>query len=421
MEKKVYKKVSSYEAHGEHVKKAVLLYSGGLDSSIMIKWLQEEYNCEVIALTINLGQLTEDLNHVKQKALDLGAKKAIVIDAVEEFAQDYIFKGIKANASYQGNYYLSTPLGRPLIAKHAVNVALEEEADAIAHGCTGKGNDQIRLDAGILTLCPNMQIIAPVREWDMTREKEHRYAIKHDIPITKSSESLFSHDDNIWGVTSEGGDIEDPKLISPIAEALRITTHPADAPEEPEIIKIGFKGGNPVSLNGEKLSPATLISKLNTVAGQHGIGICTLIEDRIIGMKVRGIYEGPAAAVLVAAHADLEKLVCTRTENEMKAQIDLKWAYMCYGAHWFEPLMESLNAFIETVNKKVTGEVTVQLYKGSVSILAIDSGNSLFDEHSASFNSESEFNTNCSAPFIELYSLAAVKAAEVKMKQEVGQ
>lgn len=410
---KSYTRVSSYEAVPGDVRKVVLLYSGGLDSSVMIKWLQEEYCCDVVALTVDLGQVHDDLEAARRKALQLGAADAVVVNALDEFTEEYIFRGIKANGRYQGDYFLSTPLGRPLIAKHAVRAALEFGADAIAHGCTGKGNDQVRLDAGILTLCPGMKVIAPVREWNMGRDQELAYARKHDVPVPVSEEYLYSHDDNLWGVTSEGGAIEDSALVAPVKEVLRITTCPEDAPDNPEIVTAGFESGVPVSLNGARMKGSQIIQKLNEIAGSHGVGITTLIEDRLIGMKVRGVYEAPAAAVLVKAHSDLEKLVSTKTENEMKATIDAKWSYMCYGANWFEPLMGSLNAFIDHFNQKVNGEVTVQLYKGSVQVLAVESENSLLSVQEASFESGGDFNVNCSAPFIEFYSMAAVRAARV--------
>lgn len=408
-----YFKVSSYEANPEEVHKVVLLYSGGLDSSVMIKWLQDIYDCQVVTLTVNLGQVGEDLEAIRKKALDLGAVKAVVADVVDEFTEEYLFRGIKANARYEGDYHLSTPLGRPLMAKIAVETALAEGADAIAHGCTGKGNDQVRLDAGILTLCPSMKIVAPVREWGIGREEELRYAAKHGIPVPVTSESPYSHDNNLWGITSEGGEIETPSLDAPLAPVLQMTTPPEEAPEEARIVTIGFEAGVPVSLDGVTRKGSALIAELNAIAGVHGVGICVLIEDRIFGSKVRGVYEAPAASVLIKAHADLEKLVCTRTELEMKAFVDLKWAGMCYGAQWYEPLMGSLNAFIDHLNDKVSGTVRVKLYKGTATVLAVESPHSLFEFSAASFTSGGEFNTNCAAPFIQLYAHAAMRAARV--------
>ena len=416
-----YQKVSSYELASPQVGKVVLLYSGGLDSSVMIRWLHENYGCDVVALTVNLGQPGADLEAIRRKALDIGACKAIVADVVDEFAEQYIFRGIKANACYQGDYYLSTPLGRPLIAKLAVDVALAEGAEAIAHGCTGKGNDQVRLDGGILALCPSMKIIAPVREWNMGRDEELRYAEKHSIPVPASKNSPYSHDDNLWGVTSEGGAIEDPAMAAPVEQALRFITPPALAPDEAENVRIGFEKGVPVSLNGIPMRGSKLIAELNHLAGKHGVGIYVLIEDRIIGSKSRGIYEAPAAAVLVRAHRDLEKIVCTRVENEMKSMIDTKWSYMCYCAQWFEPLMGSLNAFIDNLNQKVTGEVTVNLFKGNAQVLAVESKYSLFDADAAAFDSGGGFNINCAAPFIELYSMASVNAWKKQGGYQHGQ
>ena len=400
-----YQKITSYEAEKNNVKKVVLLYSGGLDSSIMIKWLQEEYGAEVITLTVNLGQCDDDLEQIKAKALSLGAVEAIVVNAVDEFAEQYICKGIKANGSYQGRYYLSTPLGRPLIVKHAVKTALENNADAIAHGCTGKGNDQIRFDAGIMTLCPGLKVIAPVREWNMGRSDELNYAAKHGIDVPADSSRIYSHDDNIWGVTSEGGEIESPCLEAPLNHALKITTPPKQAPDQGQKFTLEFKAGVPVALDGQAMSVADIIAALNSLGGKHGVGTCILLEDRVIGMKVRGIYEAPAAEILINSHKELEKLVSTKQELTTKANIDQKWADMCYTAKWFHPLMPCLEAFIDKINEKVTGSVTVELYKGNATILACDSPNSLFDEQQATFESSDDFNANCSAPFIELYSL----------------
>lgn len=400
-----YHKITSYEAEVNEVEKVVLLYSGGLDSSIMIKWLQEEYQAQVITLTVNLGQLNDNLETIRNKALSLGATQAIVVDAVEEFSKDYIFKGIKANGCYQGNYYLSTPLGRPLIVKHAVKTALETGANAIAHGCTGKGNDQIRFDAGIMTLCPGMKVIAPVREWSMGRTQEINYAKKHGIEVPVDKEHIYSHDDNIWGLTSEGGEIENPSLDAPLASALQITTLPALAPDQSEKIAVSFLAGEPVAINGQQLDPAALISQLNLLGGKHGVGTCILLEDRVLGMKVRGIYEAPAAEILINAHKDLEKLVCTKKEIQAKWDIDSKWSDMCYSAKWFHPLMKPLEAFINKVNEKVTGSVTLELYKGKATVLSCNSPNSLFNDNHATFENSEVYNSNCSAPFIELYSL----------------
>lgn len=400
-----YQKVSSYEGHKGEVKKVVLLYSGGLDTSVMLKWIQDEYQAEVIALTIDIGQQADDLEVIRNKALKLGAVKALVVDAKNEFAYHYIAKGIKANGRYQGRYYLSTPLGRPLLAKIAVDVAREEGADTIAHGSTGKGNDQVRIEGSVLTLAPEMKIIAPVREWSMGRDEELAYAKKHKIPVKQTVESPYSWDDNMWGVTGESGEIENPALIPPLDKILQVCQTPEKAKNKPEYVKINFVKGLPVAIDGKNMGLVDIIHCLNQLGAEHAIGIVHHIEDRLIGLKVRGLYEAPAAEIIINAHLNLEKYVCTREENQFKQLVDTKWAYLCYGALWFEPLMEDLNAFIDKVNEKVTGQVTVKLYKGLAEVVAVDTANSIFDEKLATFMKSSAFNQNASAGFIELYTL----------------
>ncbi|KKT46811.1 MAG: Argininosuccinate synthase [Parcubacteria group bacterium GW2011_GWC2_44_17] len=380
----------------------------------MLKWIQDAYECEVIALTLDVGQQADNLEEIKQKAIKLGAVKAIVIDVKDECATEYIAKGIKANACYQGEYHLSTPIVRPLLAKKAVEIALLEGAEAIAHGCTGKGNDQVRLDGAIITLAPQLKIIAPVREWAMGRDEELAYAARNGIPVKQTVDAPYSYDDNMWGVTGEGGEIEDPKkipLYEKIVDAMNLPEH---APDKAEIVEICFENGLPISLNGKALKLSALIQALNKIGGEHGVGIVTLIEDRLVGLKVRGVYWGPAAHIIIEAHKNLEKLVSTREENEFKALVDTKWAYLCYGAKWFEPLMENLNAFIDKMNEKVNGAVTIQLYKGNMWVVAVESPNSLFDADLATFNKSVAFNQNASAGFIEIYNLPAKIARAVK-------
>ncbi len=406
MEKKQkYVKVSSYEGRKGEVKKVVLLYSGGLDTSVMLKWIQEEYKAQVIALTLDIGQLTDDLEEVKKKALKLGAIKAFVIDAKDEFAEEYVAKGIKANASYQGNYHLSTPLGRPLLAKWAVKIAAQEGADCLAHGCTGKGNDQVRIEGTALSLNPDIKIIAPVREWSMGRDEELVYAKKHGIPVRQTVDKPYSYDDNMWGVTGEGGEIENPALIPPLEKILLVCQLPEKAPDKPEIIQLDFVKGIPVAVNGKSMKLADLILFLNKVGGRHGVGITHHIEDRVVGLKVRGVYEAPAAEIIITAHRNLEKYVCTRLENEFKSLVDIHWGYLCYGGLWYEPLMSDLNAFIDNINQKVTGRVTVKLYKGSVETVAVETPNTIFEEKLATFMASAAFNQNASPGFIELYTL----------------
>lgn len=408
-----YQKVSSYEGEVGKVKNILLLYSGGLDTSVMLKWIKDEYKADVIALTLDIGQQHDDLEKVKQKAISLGAKKAIVLDAKDEFAEECLAKGIMANASYQGDYHLSTPMGRVILAKKAVEVAKSEGADCIAHGCTGKGNDQVRIEGYILSLDPKVKIIAPVREWAMDRNEEISYALKHKIPVPASVDFPYSVDDNMWGMTWEGGEIEHPNLIPPIDKFLTTYTLAKNAPDKEENIKLTFEKGLPIAINGKKKKLADLIMSLNKIAGKHGVGVVHLIEDRLIGLKNRGVYEMPAAHTIITAHKALEKYVSTRELNEVKEQLDTKWAYLCYGAKWHDALMSAINAFNTNVNEKVTGEVTVRLFKGKADVVAIVSPYAL--AYTSFTNTEGyAFNVNASAGFIEIYTLQMKLAKQIK-------
>jgi argininosuccinate synthase len=412
---KNYIKVASYEAKIGEVKKVLLLYSGGLDTSVMLKWIQDQYQTKVVALILNVGQQHDDLMKVKKKALQFGAVKAIVLDIKEEFANEYIAKGIKANASYQGNYHLSTPMGRAIMAKKAVEIAKSEKADAIAHGCTGKGNDQVRFDGYILSIDPSIKIIAPVREWMMDRNEEIKYAEKHGIPVPASVDFPYSVDDNMWGMTWEGGEIEDPKLIPPVEKFLTTYTLAKNAKDKEELVKLAFKKGIPVAINGENLSLAKLIIRLNSIAGKHGVGVTHVVEDRLVGLKNRGVYEMPSAHVIIESHKALEQYVCTRNLNELKSTLDIKWAYLCYGALWYDPTMDAINAFNDKVNEKVEGLVTIKLYKGSVSIVALESPYAL--SYSSFTNDDGyDFNVNASAGFTEIYSLQMKLANQIANK-----
>lgn len=400
-----YVKVASYEAQKGEVKKVILLYSGGLDTSVILKWIQEEYQTKVIALTIDIGQQAEDLKKIRQKALKLGALKALVIDAKDEFADDYISKGIKANADYQKGYHLATPIGRPLLAKWAVEIAEKEGADAIAHGCTGKGNDQVRIEGTALALNPNIKIIAPVREWSLGRDEELKYAEKHDISVTQTAERIYSYDDNMWGISAEGGEIENPELAPPLEKILQVCRLVEKAPKRPEKITIEFFKGIPVRLNKKLMKLSDLIIALNKKAAKHGIGVSVHIEDRVVGLKIRNVYEMPAAVTIIEAHRNLEKYVSTRWENKFKPIIDNEWAYMCYSGLWYDPLMDNLNAYIDSVNQKVTGKVTIELYKGVARVVSLKAPSSIFDEKLATFMKSELFNQNASPGFIELWTL----------------
>ncbi len=399
-----YQKVASYEGKVGEVKKVLLLYSGGLDTSVMLKWIQDHYKADVIALTLNIGQQNDDLEKIKEKALKLGAIKAISLDVTEEFANDFIAKGIKANVSYQGDYHLSTPIGRAILGKKAVEIAKQEGADCIAHGCTGKGNDQVRVEAYILTHDPEMKIIAPVREWMMDRNEEIKYAEKHNIPVPASIDFPYSVDDNMWGMTWEGGEIDSPNIIAPVDKFLTTYTLPKSAPDTEELVKLTFEKGLPVKLNGEKLSLAKLIMNLNKIAGKHGVGVVHLVEDRLVGTKNGGIYELPAAHVIITAHKALERYVSPRLLNELKETLDIKWGYLCYGAFWYDPAMNAINAFNDQVNENASGVVTIKLFKGKATVVSMESKYGLL-HNTYNLSEGYQLNANASAGFIEIYSL----------------
>ncbi len=410
-----YIKVSSYEAKVGEVKKVLLLYSGGLDTSVMLKWIQEKYHADVVALTLDLGQQHDDLEAIKRKALTFGASKAITLDVKHEFADDFIAKGILANCSYQGDYHLSTPIGRALLAKKAVEIAAQEHVDCIAHGCTGKGNDQVRIEGYALTLNPKLKIIAPVREWKMDRNDEIIYAEQHGIPVPASIAFPYSVDDNMWGMTWEGGEIEEPDVISPIEKFLTTYTLAKNAPDKESFVTLSFSHGLPVALNGKRMKLASLILALNILAGKYGVGVVQMFEDRLVGLKNGGVYELPGAHVIIEAHKALEKYVSTRLLNELKAQLDIKWGYLCYGALWFDPVMNAINAFNETVNTNVTGDVVVKLYKGSTTVVSLNSPFGL--DHTSFSNTEGYgFNVNASAGFTEIYSLQMKLANQIAAK-----
>jgi argininosuccinate synthase len=380
----------------------VLAYSGGLDTSVMIKWLQEKYAAEVITVTVNVGQ-PENLAEAEEKANNLGVLKHYSIDAKAEFATDYVFPAIKANALYEGKYPISTTLSRPLIVKKMVKIAEKEGATALAHGCTGKGNDQVRFDIAIGALAPDLKIIAPVREWSMTRAEEIKYAKANGIPVSTAAKK-YSIDQSIWGRSIECGILEDASQEPP-EDAYEWTTSPEKAPNTPEYITITFEAGVPVALNGEALAPLVFIEALNKTAGKHGVGRIDHIEDRMVGIKSREIYECPAATVLIEAHKDLEKMVLTRHEVLFKQQIDAQWTFLAYAGLWLDPLREDLDAFIAKSQENVTGEVRVKLYKGNAQIVGRSSPMSLYDQNLVNYNIKTGFNQAYSKGFIELWGL----------------
>ncbi len=418
MDKKYqYKKVASYEAEVGEVDHILLLYSGGLDTSVMLKWLQDAYSAKVTTLTLDIGQQQDDLDAIKKKALKFGAVNAIVLDAKKEFAEKVLAKGIKANAAYQGDYHLSTPMGRVITAKCGVEIAQKYGIKAIAHGCTGKGNDQVRFDGYITTLDPAMKVIAPVREWNMDRNAEIAYAEKHGIPVPAKKNFPYSVDDNMWGMTWEGGEIENRELIPPVKRFLTAYTRPENAPAKPSHITIAFNDGLPVALHGKKMSLSDIVQKLNVMGGAHGVGVVYMFEDRLIGLKDGGVYEQPGAHIIIEAHRALERAVSTRELNEIKSTLDIKWGYLCYGAKWYDPAMDALNAFNDEVNSRVKGEVTVELFKGGINVVAMKSP---FMMAHASFNVKEgyKYNTNASAGFIEVYTLQMKIANEIARKMK---
>jgi argininosuccinate synthase len=412
-------KTASYEAEPGEVGRVLLLYSGGLDTSVMLKWIQDEYEAEVVALTVNLGQPGEDYDVVKGKALQLGALDCHVVDAREEFAREYVLPAIKANALYGGGYPLFTALGRPLIAKLAVEYAQKSGCDTIAHGCTGKGNDQVRIESTVIALDPSMKIIAPVRGWQMGREEEIAYAREHGIPVKGGTEAPpYSIDDNLWGRSSEGGAIEDLDE-PPRDDVFNLVTRPEEAPDEAEDVVVGFEKGSPVSLNGERLELVELLERAGEIGSRHGVGIVDHIEDRIVGLKVRDLYEDPAAALILPAHKELEKLVGTIHQNNFKPQLDSQWAFLVYAGLWHEPLLGDLNAYMESVNEHVTGVITMRLYKGSVRPVARTSLNALYDQALAGFGeSGGLFSQQASPGFIELWSLQSRMAYKIRNREQ---
>jgi len=406
-----------YLAKPSNIETVVLLYSGGLDTSVMVKYIQEEYDADVVTLTLDLGQPGVDLEQTKQKALEIGAEEAFVVDVKEEFGDEFIAKSIKANGLYQGEYPLSTAIARYLVCEKAVEIADKVDADAIAHGATGKGNDQVRFEAGILSLDPDIELLAPVREWSMTRDKELEYANEHDIPVEASEDSPYSTDENLWGKSSECGPLEDPSNEPP-EEVFEFVTYPENAPEEPEKIEVEFESGKPIALNGEELSLHELVEKLNSIAGKHGIGIIDMMEDRVVGLKSREVYECPAAVTLIEAHQELEKFVSTKYENQFKEKVDQEWAEYAYNGLWFDPVMDHLDSFIESMNQDVSGKVELKLYKGSVQIIGRESENALYDHDLASYEEGETFNQEASPGFIQLHSLQTKLSNEINGSDE---
>lgn len=383
--------------------KIILAYSGGLDTSVAIKWLQDQYNYDVIAVGLDVGE-GKDLEFVKKKALDVGAIKSYSVDAKALFAEEYVLPALQANLLYEGKYPLISALSRPLIAKVLVDIAEREGAVAVAHGCTGKGNDQVRFDVAFTALNPSLKIVAPVREWKMSRDEELAYAEKHGIPVPIVKDSPYSIDQNLWGRSNECGILENPWIEAP-KDAFDLTQDPVNAPDEPEIIELTFKQGKPVAINGETLALDQLILKLNQIAGKHGVGRIDHVENRLVGIKSREIYEAPAAITLIAAHQELEALTLPREVAQFKPIIEQKLAQTVYDGLWYSSLTEALQAFIKQTQTYVSGNVKVKLFKGTAFVVGRESTYSLYDMDLATYSTGDAFDHEAALGFIKLWGL----------------
>jgi argininosuccinate synthase len=387
------------------VKKVVLAYSGGLDTSIIIPWIKENYGgAEIVAYCGDVGQ-GDDLEGVKRKALATGASKCVVEDLREEFIRDYAFKALAAGAVYEDNYLLGTALARPLLAYRQVQVALQEGADALAHGATGKGNDQVRFEVTYATFAPELRVIAPWREWTIrSREDALAYAAAHGVPVDQSPRDLFSRDGNLWHLSHEGGNLEDT-WDAPQKEMFKLTVDPEEAPDRPEVVTIGFEQGVPVILEGQRLGPVALVEALNRIAGAHGVGRLDLVENRLVGIKSRGVYETPAGTVLHVAHREVERLVLDRNTLHFKQSVSVRYAQLIYDGLWFSTLRQALAAFVDYTEQEVTGEVRVRLYKGRAEAVGRRSPRSLYRQDLATFGEGMAYDHQDAEGFIRLFGL----------------
>ncbi len=398
-------------------KKVVLAYSGGLDTSIIIPWLNENYGMDVIAMIADVGQ-GEDLDAVKAKAYATGAKKAVVLDLREEFLTDYVFPTVRAGAVYEDKYLLGTSIARPVIAKHQVEVALAEGAEAVAHGSTGKGNDQVRFEHAYQALAPELAIIAPWREWDLkSREDCLDYAEAHGIQVAQSRTKIHSRDQNLWHISHEGGELEDAGN-APLDSTWTWTRSPQEAPDRTEMVEIGFEQGNPVSVNGMRLDPVQLLELLNEIAARNAVGRIDLVENRFVGMKSRGIYETPGGTLIMAAHRELEAMTLEREVKHYKQQIALKYAELVYYGLWFTPLREALDSFVATTQKTVTGTVKLALYKGNIGIAGRASEFALYSPELSSFTMGASYDQKDAAGFIRILGLPARTLNHLKKRQQ---
>ncbi len=386
------------------VKKVVLAYSGGLDTSVIVPWLRENYSCEVICFCADIGQ-GEELSGLPEKAVASGASQCIIKDLREEFARDFLFPMLQSGAIYERQYLLGTSVARPLIAKWQVQIAEDEGADAVAHGATGKGNDQVRFELTFMALNPTLQVISPWREWDIrSREDALDYARAHNVPVEATEKQIYSRDRNLWHLSHEGGPLENPAK-APQEDMYQWTVAPEQAPDQPEQVEIAFEAGAPVAVNGEQLTPAALIEALNALGAKHGVGRVDMVENRLVGMKSRGVYETPGGTILYAAHRELESLCLDRESAHFKEQVALKYAEMVYFGQWYHDLREALQAFITETQRPLTGWVRLRLHKGSVSVLGRHSANSLYREDFATFGQEDVYDQKDALGFINLFGL----------------
>jgi argininosuccinate synthase len=392
--------------------KVVLAYSGGLDTSVAIRWLKERYNLDVIALNVDVGS-ERDFPAVRQKALDIGAVKALVEDAKETFVNHFIFPALQADALYEGQYPLATALARPLIAKLLVDTALKEKASAVAHGCTGKGNDQVRFDVSIGALAPNLKIIAPAREWGMSREETIKYAQRHGIPVPVTAASPYSIDANLWGRSIECGVLEDP-WVEPPADVFAWTRSPANAPDKPAYLEIGFEQGIPVTLDGQEMDGVSLIQRLNQLAGEHGVGRIDHLENRLVGIKSREIYEAPAATVLLQAHQALEAMTLSKDQLRFKQKVAVEYADLIYNGLWFSSLHQDLAAYVRSTQRYVTGTVRLKLFKGGCQVVGRKSPKSLYSYGLATYDKGDQFDQSASVGFIHIWGLPVRTQAQAQ-------
>jgi len=398
--------------------KIVLAYSGGLDTSVAIRWLKEDRGYDVIALTVDVG-MDRSREELQSRAMAAGASRCVWRDAQDTFIKHFAFPALRAGARYQGHYPLATALSRPLIARELAEVAREEDAAAVAHGCTGKGNDQVRIDVGVQSLAPHLKIVAPLREWEMDRESEIAYAQEHNIPVSVTKASPYSIDENLWGRSIETGVLEDP-WQEPPADVYLWTKCAAEAPDEPRYIEIAFEQGVPISVDGGALDPVSLVKELNAIAGEHGVGRVDMVEDRLVGIKSREIYEAPAATALLTAHEALESLTLSKDQRRLKARIAPEYSELVYNGLWFSAQHQDIAAYIQSTQRHVTGTVRVKLHKGSATVVGRKSPRSLYDFSLATYDKGDEFDRTAAVGFINIWGLPARVQAKAQMLDEDG-